>query len=64
MEHLLDEELVKECLSGNKQAFEVLVQRYQKQIFSLAYRLCGNYEEAADFAQDAFLQIYRNLRCV
>ncbi|MCI8336514.1 MAG: sigma-70 family RNA polymerase sigma factor [Peptococcaceae bacterium] len=61
MKHLLDEELVKKCLSGEEAAFEVLVKRYEKQIFSLAYRLCGDYDEAGDLAQEAFLHIYRVL---
>ena len=61
MDHLLDEELVHECLSGRQEAFEVLVKRYEKQIFSLAFRLCGNYDEAADLAQDAFIQVYKAL---
>lgn len=61
MKHLLDEELVKKCLSGEDAAFEVLVKRYEKQIFSLAYRLCGDYDEAGDLAQEAFLHIYRVL---
>ncbi len=61
MDHLLDEELVEKCLNGQREAFEVLVKRYEKQIFSLAYRLCGDYEEAADYAQDAFIQVYKAL---
>lgn len=61
MKHLLDEELVKKCLSGEDAAFEVLVKRYEKQIFSLAYRLCGDYDEAGDLAQEAFIHIYRVL---
>ena len=61
MDHLFDEELVQECLSGKQEAFEVLVKRYEKQIFSLAFRLCGNYDEAADLAQDAFIQVYKAL---
>lgn len=61
MKHLLDEELVKKCLSGDDAAFEVLVKRYEKQIFSLAYRLCGDYDEAGDLAQEAFIHIYRVL---
>jgi len=44
-----------------KQAFGILVERYQKQIFSLAYRLSGDYDEAQDMAQEAFLHIYNQL---
>ena len=61
MQYLLDEELAKLCQSGDNSAFEALVKRYEKQIFSLAYRLCGDYDEAADLAQEAFVQVYKGL---
>ncbi|MCL1874306.1 MAG: sigma-70 family RNA polymerase sigma factor [Clostridiales bacterium] len=61
MERLEDEVLVAKTLEGNKEAFSVLVQRYQKQIYSLAYRLCGDYDGARDLAQDSFLKIYEAL---
>ncbi len=64
MKHLLDEELVRLSLeksAKSQDAFSELVSRYEKQIFSLAYRLCGDYDEAADLAQEAFVRIYKVL---
>lgn len=61
MEHLRDEDLVQLCLDGDDSAFEVLVGRYEKQVFSLAYRLSGNYDDAADAAQESFIRIYNML---
>ncbi len=61
MKNLLDEDLVKMTLAGKQEAFAELVGRYEKQIFSLAYRLCSDYDEANDLAQEAFIQIYRVL---
>jgi len=61
VQHLSDEQLVVLVLEGQKLAFEILVERYQKQIFALAYRLGGDYDEARDLAQEAFLRIYREL---
>jgi RNA polymerase sigma-70 factor (ECF subfamily) len=61
MAYLLDEELVERVLAHDNEAFAELVRRYEKQVFSLAYRLSGDYDEAADLAQEAFLQIYRGL---
>ncbi|MHC5019678.1 MAG: RNA polymerase sigma factor [Planctomycetota bacterium] len=30
-------------------------------MFNLAYRMCGNAEEASDLSQEIFLRVYRNL---
>ena len=46
MQHLSDEQLVVLVLQGQSEAFAILVERYQKQIFALAYRLGGDYDEA------------------
>ena len=61
MQHLSDEQLVVLVLQGQSQAFEILVERYQKQVFALAYRLGGDYDEAKDMAQEAFVRIYQEL---
>ena len=61
MQQLSDEQLVMLCLNGKAEAFEVLVERYQKQVFALAYRLGGDYDEARDMTQEAFIRIYQEL---
>ncbi len=62
MNNLLDEDLARLAQQGNQDAFAELVKRYEKQIFSMAYRLIGDYDEAADLAQEAFLRIYSQLK--
>ena len=61
MERLSDEQLVALTLQGEQTAFNILVERYQKQIYSLAYRLHNDYDEARDLAQEAFIRIYQQL---
>ena len=61
MKNLLDEDLARRAQQGDQDAFAELVHRYERQIFSMAYRLVGDYDEAADLAQEAFLRIYRML---
>lgn len=56
-----DQELVQKTLDGDRDAFSVLVQRYQKQIYSLTYRLTNDPEDARDMAQEVFIHIYRVL---
>ena len=56
-----DEFLVKQTLSGDMQAFEELVSRYEGKIYGLAYRFMGNHADAGDLAQDTFIRIYKSL---
>ena len=56
-----DQELVQKTLDGDMDAFSVLVQRYQKQIYSLTYRLTNDQEDARDLAQEVFIHIYKVL---
>ncbi len=56
-----DLELVERTLEGEHHAFEVLVRRWERPIFSLAYRLSGSDEEARDVCQETFLAAFRHL---
>jgi RNA polymerase sigma-70 factor (ECF subfamily) len=62
MNDMDDTALVKECLQGNPQAFGILVERYQKVIFNLAFRICNDYNDAQDVSQGVFIKVYENLR--
>jgi RNA polymerase sigma-70 factor (ECF subfamily) len=46
---------------GDVNAFNRLVLGYQDRVFSLAYRIMGDGESAADAAQEAFIHAYRRL---
>jgi RNA polymerase sigma-70 factor (ECF subfamily) len=61
MDESLDREAVTEVLSGNVNAYRDLVQRYQRPIFNLMYRLTGSREDARDLAQETFIKAYQNL---
>lgn len=47
---------------GDASAFNLLVTRYESAAYSLALRMLGNPESAADVAQDAFFSAFRNIR--
>jgi RNA polymerase sigma-70 factor, ECF subfamily len=52
---------VARCLRGDASAFEPIVRRYQRVLFSVAYRMLGNYEDALDATQNAFIRAYEAL---
>ena len=56
-----DNELVKQCLEGNNDAFSELISRYKRLIYSVAYKFSRDNEEVNDMAQEAFIKIYRSL---
>lgn len=59
-----DEDLdaVRRCKKGDDAAFEALVLRHQKMMMNIAYRMTGNYDDACEVVQEAFLSAYRGLR--
>ena len=57
-----DWEWVQRVQAGETDAFEILVHRHQKTIFNLLYRWLGDYDEAAEAAQEVFLSAYRSIK--
>jgi RNA polymerase sigma-70 factor, ECF subfamily len=57
-----DGELVTMTLGGHSEAFALLVERYDRAVYHLAYRTLHDVEEARDVAQEAFFKAYRSLR--
>jgi RNA polymerase sigma-70 factor (ECF subfamily) len=56
-----DAECVRRVQRGDTDSFEVLVRRHEKAIFNLVYRLLGNYDEAAEVAQEVFLSAFKSI---
>jgi len=50
------------ALHGDDTTFGYLVDKYQKPIFSLCYRMLGNRNDAEDAAQESFIRAYRYLK--
>ncbi len=56
-----DSSLVRDCVHGRPQAFDVLVDRYYKVLFNVALRIVGDPEEARDITQTTFMKAYEKL---
>lgn len=56
-----EKRLIEQTLAGNDAAFGQLVERHQRAMFNIAYRMLGDREEAKDVAQEAFWRAYRGL---
>jgi RNA polymerase sigma-70 factor (ECF subfamily) len=54
-----DSVCVARCQRGDTNAFAILVRRHQKKMLNIAYRMIGDYDEACDLVQEAFLSAYR-----
>ena len=61
MEKDHDQALIERIRGGDRDAFEMLVVRYQGPIYNAAYRVLGRAEDAADIAQAVFLRIAERL---
>ncbi|MCB0642008.1 MAG: RNA polymerase sigma factor [Phaeodactylibacter sp.] len=56
-----ENELIEGCLSGDRLAQKALYEKYKRAMYSLAYRITGDFDAANDVLQDAFIKVYRGL---
>ena len=56
-----DEQLVSQTLAGDRDAFGVLVHKYQEMVFAYAFQKVRNEIDAQDVTQEIFLRAYRSL---
>src|SRR5258708_5194291 len=56
-----DVALVSACQVGDQDAFALLVQRHQRFVFNLVFRMLGQYEEADEVTQETFLAAWQGL---
>ncbi|MBF0317284.1 MAG: sigma-70 family RNA polymerase sigma factor [Nitrospirae bacterium] len=54
-----DEVLISAFRAGRVDAFDGLVLKYKDRVFNMCYRMMGDYDEANDCAQEAFIKAYR-----
>lgn len=55
-------ELIEACKQGKPEAFEELVRLTNREVYSLALRLTGNPDDAAEVAQETYMKLLRSIR--
>jgi len=54
-------ELVERLRAGEPAAFREMVECYQRDVYALAYDLCGNHHDAEDLSQEVFIKAIRGV---
>jgi RNA polymerase sigma factor (sigma-70 family) len=54
-------ELISGCLLHDRTAQRLLYDRYKNAMYTLAYRITGDYDDANDVLQDSFMEVFRHL---
>lgn len=52
---------IQEVLSGNKQAYAHIINKYKNPLYATILRMTKNPQDAQDFVQEAFIKVYRQL---
>ena len=56
-----ERELIARLQKRDEASFEELIRQYEKKVYTLCFRMCGNSEDAEEAAQDAFLALWRGI---
>jgi RNA polymerase sigma-70 factor (ECF subfamily) len=60
--HSEDVSLVRAILKNDQEAFRKLVEKYQRAVYNIAWRMVHDEEDARDLAQEAFIRVYRGIK--
>ncbi len=52
-------DIINKCKSGDKEAFRQIIQTYQQMIYSLAFKMLCDEDEAKDIVQETFIRVCR-----
>lgn len=61
MTEQVEQEVIQKAMTGNTNAFRVIVDHYQSFAYAVSFRFLGQAEEAEDIVQEAFIRLWKNL---
>jgi RNA polymerase sigma-70 factor (ECF subfamily) len=56
-----EKQLIEGCLQGHMEDFRIIVETYSAPAMAMAMNILGNWADAEDACQEAFIQVFRNL---
>jgi RNA polymerase sigma-70 factor (ECF subfamily) len=56
-----DAELIERCLRKDNTAWEMVIARFRRRVFHIAYKFTGKHDEAEDLTQEIFLKVFKSL---
>ena len=55
-------QLIAKAKTGDIEAFEQLIEGYQKKVFNIALKTIGNYDDASELAQEALIRVFKSIK--
>jgi RNA polymerase sigma factor (sigma-70 family) len=59
--HMVDEDLIRSCLSGDRNAQKGLFDKYSRRMMGICMRYAPDREEAQDMLQEGWIKVFKNL---
>ena len=56
----IEQDIIRRCQQGDRQAFRAVVEKYQQMVFTLAFRMLCNEDDAKDVTQDTLIRVWLN----
>jgi RNA polymerase sigma-70 factor (ECF subfamily) len=56
-----DAELIERCLRKDNAAWEMVIVRFRRRVFHIAYKFTGKHDQAEDLTQEIFLKVFKSL---
>lgn len=60
--NISEETLIKGCIQQDRRYQKLLYEKYCEAMFTVAVRLCNDYQDAEDALQEAFVEVFRNIQ--
>lgn len=58
---MTDRDMIAKSKRGDREAFNELMLKYQKQVFNISYTMLSQYEDASDATQEVFVKVWRSI---